>query len=131
MYMLDTNICIYLIKRKNPELARRIIDIPIEDIFVSSITVSELEYGVAKSTQIEKNHQSLLKFLSTVTVVDYDVLASKEYGLIRSDLEKRGEPIGQLDMLIAAHAKSRNAIIITNNEREFIKVTGLSVENWT
>ena len=130
MYMLDTDICIYLINNKNPELARRIISIPRERLCMSIITYAELEYGVSKSKHVEKNSQALKKFASVIGVADFDNEAAVEYGRIRTALELKGQPIGVLDMLIASHAKSRGDTIITNNCREFDKVDGLRVENW-
>jgi tRNA(fMet)-specific endonuclease VapC len=129
--MLDTNICIYLINNKLPELAKRITEIPNEQICVSSITQAELEYGVAKSQNRLKNAQALAKFLSVMNVLSFDSNASVEYGEIRADLERRGMSIGPLDMLIAGHAKSLGYIVVTNNTREFARVDGLSVEDWT
>jgi len=130
MFMLDTNICVYLINNKSPELAKKITNIPFEEICVSTITQSELEYGVAKSQFTAKNAQALAKFLSTVTVVDYDTKAAEVYGEIRADLERKGKTIGLMDMLIVAHAKSNGYIVVTNNVREFERVEGLVFENW-
>ena len=131
MYMLDTNICIFLINKKNPELARKIAAVPLDKIFVSTITQSELEYGVSKSQHTAKNAQALAKFLSTVTIIDYDTKAAEAYGDIRATVEKKGTVIGLMDMLIAAHAKSRNLVIVTNDVGEFGRVDGLLVEDWT
>ena len=131
MYMLDTNICILLINEKNPELAQRIIDIPRDRVFISSVTLAELEYGVAKSERIKENSQSLKQFISVFNVVGFDEMAAEEYGDIRAALEREGKTIGPLDMLIAAHARSRNNTIVTNNTKEFVRVNRLSVENWT
>ena len=131
MYMLDTNTCIFLINNKSEELARKITDAAIDEICVSTITQSELEYGVSKSQHKVKNAQALAKFLSTVTVLDYDTKAAEVYGEIRADLERKGKPIGPLDMLIAGHAKSAGKTIVTNNVREFGHVDGLVVEDWT
>ena len=130
MYMLDTNICIFLINNKHPEIARKITDIPSEKICVSTITQAELEFGVAKSRKPAKNAQALAKFLSVIRVLDFDTRAAEVYGEIRVDLERRGETIGYMDMLIAAHAKSSGYTIVTNNIREFDRIDGLQVENW-
>ena len=130
MYMLDTNICIFLINRKHPGLAQKIADIPFDEICVSTITQSELEYGVSKSRHKAKNAQALVKFLSTVTVLDYDTKAAEMYGNIRADLERKGQLIGPLDMLIASHALSKGFIVVTNNVGEFERVEGLKVEDW-
>jgi len=131
MYLLDTNTCIFLINKKSQELAMKIADVAIDEICVSTITQSELAYGVSKSQYKTKNAQALAKFLSTVTVLDYDTKAAEVYGEIRADLERKGEIIGPLDMLIAGHAKSAGLVIVTNNVREFKCVDGLMVEDWT
>jgi len=128
--MLDTNICIYLINNKYLKLAQKIASIPYEDICISTITQAELEYGVSKSLHPAKNSQALAKFLSTISIIDFDTNAAETYGDIRFDLERKGKTIGNMDMLIAAHAKSMNAVIVTNNTREFERVEGLVLENW-
>ena len=130
MYMLDTNICIYLIRSKSPELARKITDIPSDDVYISTITQAELEYGVAKSKNPVKNAEALTKLLSTLNVISYDTQAAELYGVIRADLERRGCIIGALDLLIASHAKSRGFTVITHNANEFNRVKGLNVEDW-
>ncbi|MBI5418338.1 type II toxin-antitoxin system VapC family toxin [Candidatus Poribacteria bacterium] len=129
-YLLDTNICIYIIKKKPSKLIHKLTSINISDVGISAITLSELEYGVEKSQFSDKNRLALLEFLSPIKIYHYDDLAAREYGIIRTSLEKRGNIIGPLDMLIAAHAKSLGLILITNNENEFKKVYGLTVENW-
>ena len=128
--MLDTNICIYLINNKFPELARRIDEIPIDSICISAITQAELELGVFKSQNQAKNAQALVKFLSVINVMDFDTKAAAAYGEIRADLERKESPIGHMDMLIAAHALSHGYTIVTNNPREFERVQGLELENW-
>ena len=130
MYMLDTNICIYLVNQKQLSLAQKIVSIPIENICISVITQAELEYGIAKSKNIAKNAQALVKFLSTISVLNFDTRASEVYGEIRADLELKGCIIGPMDMLIAAHAKSKNFVLVTNNVHEFYFVDGLQIENW-
>jgi len=92
--------------------------------------VAELEYGVRKSSQTTRNQQALIEFLTPFYVLDFDRKATVEYGIIRAELEKQGTPIGPLDTLIAAHARSMNLILVTNNEKEFTKVNGLNVVNW-
>jgi len=131
MYMLDTNICIFLIKNKSLELAKKIASVPENQIFISTIVQSELEYGVAKSQNITQNALALMKFLSTMSVIPFDCAASEEYGKIRADLERKGKPIGNMDMLIAAHAKAAGLVCVTNNVKEFGRVEGLAVEDWT
>jgi tRNA(fMet)-specific endonuclease VapC len=129
--MLDTNICIYLINKKSADLARKIISIASDMIYISTITQSELEFGVAKSQDKLKNSQALSKFLSIMNIIAYDSYAAETYGVIRAALEQTGNLIGHMDMLIAAHAKSKGFTIITNNTREFARVDGLIIEDWT
>ncbi|MCL2045433.1 MAG: type II toxin-antitoxin system VapC family toxin [Oscillospiraceae bacterium] len=128
--MLDTNICIYLINSKSTQLAKKIASINHNEVFVSTITQSELEYGVSKSQYTDKNTYALKMFLSTVTVIAYDTKAAEVYGDIRYELERKGETIGAMDMLIASHAKSNGYTLITNNVKEFERVSGLNIENW-
>ena len=129
-YMLDTNICIYLIKNKPESVLRRIADIPVEDICISVVTYSELIYGVEKSLNRDQNRIALSLLLAKIDILDFDSLAADEYGNIRAELERQGTPIGPLDTMIAAHARSENCSLVTNNTREFERVEGLSVENW-
>jgi len=130
LYMLDTNICIYLIKRDPPQVLQRLEEHDPGDVWVSAITVSELEYGVAKSSRRDEARHALEKFLASFATLPYDDRAAEAYGLIRADLERRGLPIGPLDMLIAAHALSLGATFVTNNTREFRRVPALTIENW-
>ena len=129
-FLLDTNICIYLIKKKPPEVLQRFNTVEVGEIGVSSITVAELEFGVQKSQFPEKNHQALTQFLLPLLVLDFDKSAAVIYGNIRAGLEKQGKPIGSLDTLIAAHALSLDATLITNNLKEFERVPNLKLENW-
>ncbi len=130
IYMLDTNICIYILKNYNEKLISKFSKYKFGDIGISSIVYSELIYGVEKSLKRDENLKNLLKFLSSIIICDYDVEAANEYGKIRSDLEKAGNIIGSLDMLIAAHASSKKVILITNNVKEFKRIKHLKVENW-
>ena len=129
-YMLDTDTCIYLINKKHPELAQKIINVPYENICISSITQAELEYGVSKSLNPAKNAQALTKFLSVINVVNFDSNAAISYGEVRANLERKGKVIGSMDMLIAGHAKSNGFIVVTNNVDEFERVEGIIIENW-
>jgi tRNA(fMet)-specific endonuclease VapC len=129
-YLLDTNICIYIIKRKPESVLTKLSQIPLGQIGISSITIAELDYGARKSANPEKNISALNQFLIPFEIFNFDYNATIEYGIIRSSLEKKGTPIGPLDTLIAAHAKSLNYSLVTNNEREFQRVEGLEVENW-
>ncbi|HEY9879785.1 MAG TPA: type II toxin-antitoxin system VapC family toxin [Leptolyngbyaceae cyanobacterium] len=129
-YLLDTNICIYLIKQKPPRVLARFKTLSLSDIGISSITVAELEYGVCKSQQQEKNRSALMQFLIPLEIVEFDQAAATTYGSIRSDLEVRGLVIGSMDMLIAAHALSLGVTLVSNNVREFSRIANLSLENW-
>jgi tRNA(fMet)-specific endonuclease VapC len=129
-YMLDTNICIYIIKQKPENVLKRFMQTRVSDIGVSSITLSELEYGVMKSARPEQNKLALAQFIAPIEISAYDDVAAQHYGQIRTNLERQGTPIGSLDMLIAAHALSIDSTLITNNESEFKRVTHLKVENW-
>ena len=129
--MLDTNICIYIIKQQPAAVLKRFLEYQIGDIGISSITLSELRYGVAKSTHQEKNTKALDEFITPLEVVSFDEEAAHVYGEIRANLEKAGTPIGSMDMLIAAHAVSLGIPLVTNNTREFVRITSLNVIDWT
>ncbi|MEO0870099.1 MAG: type II toxin-antitoxin system VapC family toxin [Cyanobacteria bacterium J06642_11] len=129
-YLLDTNICIYIIKRRPPSVLNRFRTCQLGDIGISTITVAELTHGTQKSQQPQKNQAALDQFLLPLEIVDFDFAAAQTYGTIRADLEKKGIPIGPLDFLIAAQALSLGVSLITNNEKEFLRVPGLTVENW-
>jgi tRNA(fMet)-specific endonuclease VapC len=130
-FLLDTNICIFLIKEKSPELMQRFQEHQVGDIGVSTITIAELQYGIAKSQFPQKNQQALSQFLIPLIIADFDELAANKYGEIRKRLEAKGTPIGSLDMLIAAHALASNAAVVTNNTKEFNRVQDLEVVDWT
>lgn len=130
-YMLDTNICIYVIKHKPEIVINRFLAHNPDDICISSITYAELMHGVEKSQAIDKNRLAISLFLSPITVLDFNAGAAESYGMIRADLEKKGTPIGPMDMLIAGHAMSEKLILVTNNTKEFARVEGLLLENWT
>ena len=129
-YMLDTDTCIYLIRKKASGILERIKTSMDMGLAISSITLAELEHGVAKSGNPQRNADALIQMLSIIDVMPFDSIAASEYGQIRTDLEQKGAVIDNLDMLIAAHAKSRNLILVTGNTREFKRVKGLEVENW-
>jgi tRNA(fMet)-specific endonuclease VapC len=116
-YILDTNICIYLIKKRTPSVLNRLREIPLGQIGISVITVAELEYGARKSANSEKNLEALSQFLTPFEIANFDFKCTIEYGRIRNNLEKKGTPIGPLDMLIAAHAMSLGVTLVTNNEK--------------
>ena len=129
-YLLDTNICIYIIKRKPAIVLEKFRELPLGSVTISTITLSELEYGIRKSANPDKNLEALNQFLIPLAILAFDYDATIAYGKIRADLEKKGTPIGPLDTLIAAHALSLNITLVTNNEKEFNRVAGLKVENW-
>lgn len=129
-YLIDTNICIYIINQRPISVIQRFKQVEVGEIGVSTITVSELQYGVAKSRHPEQNQRRLDEFLAPFPLVPYDERAAAVYGVIRSQLEKRGLPIGPLDLLIAAQAISRGLVLVTNNSREFEGVKALHLENW-
>jgi len=129
-YLIDTNICIYIMNRRPIEIIHKFKQFDVGEIGVSTITVSELQYGVAKSKNYRLNEQRIEEFLSPLEILPYDEIAAGIYGDIRLQLEKSGEPIGPLDLLFAAQALSRDLVLITNNEKEFKRVNNLKVENW-
>lgn len=128
--MLDTNICIYLIKHHPLSVLERFLSHPVGDIGISSITVAELDYGASKSRHTAKNRIALDQFISPLAVAAFDREAAAAYGRLRAVFEQKGTPIGAMDLLIAAHARSLGVRLITNNAREFRRVPGLRVENW-
>ena len=128
--MLDTNICIDLIRNRTPKLLRRLKRMRPDDMCISSVTLSELEYGVAKSGAPDTNRIALAEFMTPITVMPYDDQVAPHFGRIRAELEAHGKPIGPLDTMIAAHALSLGLIVVTSNEREFRRVPKLKVENW-
>jgi len=130
-YMLDTNICIYAIKHKPDTVIKRFLSHDPEELCISAITYAELMHGVDKSMAAERNRIAMSLFLSPITILRFDGQAAEEYGKIKAELEKKGTPIGPMDTLIAGHAKSRGLILVTNNTREFNRVVGLTIEDWT
>ena len=129
-YMLDTNICIYAMKRKPENVLKRFQKELDDGLCISAVTLAELEYGMKHSSAPVKNEQALLRFLAPISILPFGATAAVEYGEIRSYLQSRGTPIGPLDMLIAAHARAENMILVTNNVREFERVPNLEIENW-
>jgi len=128
--LLDTNICIYIIKQQPAAVLKRFLEYQIGDIGISSITLSELRCGVAKSRHQEKNSKALDEFITPLEVVSFDEEAAHVYGDIRATLEKAGTPIGSMDMLIAAHAVSLGIPLVTNNVREFARIPPLNIIGW-
>lgn len=129
-YMLDTNVCVELIRKQPTKLVDHLNQLRAGDVGVSAITVSELQHGVHKSKNPEQNIAALEQFLLPLLVAEYDYDAASVYGQVRAYLERVGSPIGSMDLLIAAHALSLNAILVTNNVREFARVPDLQVEDW-
>ena len=129
-YMLDTNICIYVIKHKPEKVLRKLQTIHPEDVCISSVTYAELVHGVEKSAAVEKNRLALSMLLANMEILDFDVQAADCYRKIRADLEKKGRPIGPLDMMIAGHGQSLGYTVVTNNVKEFSRVGALRIENW-
>jgi len=130
MYMLDTNICIYLIKNNPSHVRPRFESLQPGSILLSSIVLAELMYGVSKSQKSKRNLAALEMFLMPLEIVMFDDRAAEIYGTIRANLEQAGQVIGGNDLLIAAHALSLDVTLVTNNEREFSRVSGLKIENW-
>ena len=129
--LLDTNVCIHLIRRRPPEVLRRFEDYEVGEVGVSSVTAAELHYGAEKSSRPGQNLEALGAFLVPLEVVAFGPEGAATYGRIRATLEKEGTPIGPLDTLIAAHALSLGVTLVTNNVREFLRVPGLQIEDWT
>lgn len=129
-YMLDTNTRIYMIKRKPAEVIKRFKQLRISQVGISSITLSELECGVMKSSKPQQNHLALAQFMAPIDILPYGDAAAFHYGALRFYLEKQGTPIASLDMLTAAHALSKGCILVTNNEKEFDRVPNLKIDNW-
>ena len=127
--LLDTNICIYIINKRPPQVAAHFEGLVYGDVAVSSITGAELAFGVAKSGSA-RNQDALEKFLAPLDVLPFDAAAMYAYGTLRAQLQARGQPIGALDTLIAAHALALGATLVTNNLAEFARVPGLACENW-
>ena len=129
-YMLDTNICIYAIKHKPEKVFQKLKSIDPKDVCISSVTYAELMHGVEKSAAVEKNRLALALLLSNIEILEFDTRAAEDYGKIRAALERQGRPIGVLDMMIAAHARSHGLVIVTNNTGEFSRVSEMELENW-
>ena len=128
-YMLDTNICIYIINARPPAVLARFRKEHLGSIGISSVTAAELAFGVAKSGSA-RNHEALEMFLATLEIMPFDASTIWHYGELRAELERRGQQIGALDTMIAAHALAANTILVTNNTREFVRVPALRLQNW-
>jgi tRNA(fMet)-specific endonuclease VapC len=129
-FLLDTNICIYIIKKRPPEVWQKFQTLLPGDVGISSITVAELEYGVYKSQNPEKNQLALNQFLIPLEIIPFEEKHTLVYGEIRANLEQQGKIIGALDLLIAAQALAMKVVLVTNNMKEFNRIPNLMVENW-
>ncbi len=130
-YLLDTNACIALIREQPPQILRRLKRQEAGDVGISAITLAELRFGVAKSSRPETNAQALEEFILPLEILPFDEAAATAYGAVRADLERRGSKIGGNDTLIGAHALSVGVTLVTNNTREFSRIRGLKIVDWT
>ena len=129
-YLLDPNVCVELLRGRVPALFARLRSFEIDEISISSITLAELQYGVAKSARPARHAELLAQFCAPLAILPFDNIAAETYGRARAELERAGMSIGPLDTLIAAHALSLGLTLVTNTEREIRRVAGLPVENW-
>ena len=131
MYLLDTNICIYAINKKSAVVLEKVKENSKKGIYLSSLTIAELEYGVENSTHIEKNRIALLKFISLFNILSFDDSDAIPYGKLKAKLRREGNIIGPIDMLLAAQSLSKDLVFVTNNVDEFERIEGLRIENWS
>ena len=129
-YLLDTNTCIYVIKRSPPQVYKRLRKLRIGEVGISAITFCELQFGVTNSSKPDKNQLALTEFLAPLEVLDFPSAAAVTFGDVRLRLKRAGTPIGSYDLLIAAHALEQGLTLVTNNLKEFKRVPGLELENW-
>jgi tRNA(fMet)-specific endonuclease VapC len=130
MYLLDTNICAYFMSRKYPAVTAKFREHDPGDLAISSIVAAELAYGVENSARIESNRRNLELFLAKMNVVAWDDAALWQFGFHKAKLKKAGTKIGELDLLIGCQALAMDAVLVTNNTREFERIEGLRLENW-
>ena len=130
LYMLDTNACIGIINNKPITLRQKLLQIAVEDVAISQIVLYELEYGICRSQHQQRNRDNLNQLLKYIQVLDWSTEQSQEAALVRCELMQLGQPIGHYDTLIAAHARSLKATLVTHNTREFEKVQGLLLQDW-
>ena len=130
MYLLDTNICIYIINKRPAKIIDKISSLNPTEIKISSITMAEMEYGASKSENREMNRNALKRFLSPFEIINFDAKDAEIYGIIRAELERSGNIIGAYDMQLAAQALRWDCIFVTNNTKEFIRINKLKLENW-
>jgi len=129
-YMLDTDTCSYIIRERPESVLRRFRRLAMEQLCMSVVTYAELVYGVERSSSRRVNRPIIEDFVRHLDVLDWDTGAADQYGLIRAKLEAVGTPIGAMDLMIAAHAKSIKSVLVTNNQKHFANVTGLKIDNW-
>jgi tRNA(fMet)-specific endonuclease VapC len=129
--MPDTNICIYILKKRTAHLLEKLEETRSDQICISAITYAELNYGVAGSVSKKLNQSILQDFVSRLEILPWQADAAEEYGKLRVYLEKKGTPIGNMDLLIAAHALSEKCVVVTNNLREFKRIPNLKCEDWS
>ncbi|EMF83403.1 PIN domain protein [Leptospira weilii serovar Topaz str. LT2116] len=129
-YLLDTNICIYIINQKPESVYKKFKKIKLENIFISSITEFELKYGVQKSLHFERNLKVLEEFLSYLNILPFVSEDTNKAAKVRVELERVGKPIGPFDLLIASQALSNKLTLVTNNEKEFTRIKDIKIENW-
>ena len=130
MYLLDTNICIYIIKQKPERVLQRLVKHAVADVKISTITIAELMYGVEKSRRKSENELATAKFLAPFEIVPFDEEDAAVFGKIRADLESKGMGIGPHDLQLASQALNHSFTLVTNNEKEFRRVPDLKIENW-
>lgn len=128
--LLDTDICIHLIRGKHPRMRKRVQSYLPGDLVISSITLAELSYGAELSAHPARNHESIAALLSYFKVADFDPTAALEYGALRARLASKGQMIGSNDLFIAAHALALGLPLVTGNQKEFARVSGLKLETW-
>lgn len=130
LYMLDTDTSSYIIKERPASVRSEFEKLPLERICISVVTYAELRYGIERSLSKKVNQEVVTDFVRHLTVYEWDDNAAEQYGKIRASLDKKGKPIGAMDMMIAAHARSLDAILVTNNQKHFKQVSGLKIVNW-
>ncbi len=129
-YMLDTDMCSYIIKERPVSVLQHFQEVDMEDICVSIVSYAELMYGVKRSSSKRINHSVIKDFTRHLDVIKWGIGAADEYAVLRTELEAKGTPIGAMDMMIAAHSKSMNTVLVTNNQKHFANVNGLKIQNW-
>lgn len=130
MYLLDSNICIYIINKRSETVVEKIKKLKPYQVKLSAVSIGEMEYGASKSKNREKNRNALLRFVSAFDILPFDDDDAEVFGLLRANLEKKGRIIGPYDMQIAAQAITRGLTLVTNNMNEFVRILGLKLENW-